>query len=474
MWTPGRLRPIFRSASPRVLDALLDPPTFYQAFCEYEGRAIRLDGWQVAFLRRRHRFRATEKSVQIGFSWVCAMEALWMAFMFDDETSAFISINEEDAKEKVLYARKLYDGLSEELKRYVPLAKESAEELWLGARERPARLLSLPASSGLRGRATHVYLDEIDHFRPGQDAMVFTAAIGRTTRGRRRLTVGSSVFGEETTLSKIMAPDDYPDFLKFRLPWWVSQSEDVLSSIDQQRRNMPPEDFVQEYECQRADAGDATFPQNLIRRCWGDQLNVPWERLDVDGTFVAGFDPGGARHPAVLTVVRRTPTGWVQVAQDSRRGEELPNQEHRLNDLLGKLHGLTLAIDQGGVGMQMAQALVQRWAHRVRPVVFNEQSRSQMTLDLKKAMEDDQLRILRDRELAYQLNHTRRMPGGKVLQKETRRSHFDAYWALAMAASLTVNSGRSIYNDRALQSIDIGPEEREMRGVWTLAEGMWA
>ena len=457
-WTPRSLRPTFEAAPPRLKKLLLDPVAFFQVFCEYEGHPIRLDSWQVAFLHRRARYRAMAKSVQIGFSWICAMEALHLAFFYEDETSSFVSINEEDAKEKILYAQKLYDGIEPQIRRLVPIARESTDAFWLGDRHRPSRLLSLPASSGLRGRATHIYLDEIDHYRPGLDAQVFTAAMGRVTRAKRRLTVGSSVFGEDTMLAHLLARDEYRDFLKFEIPWWACETPEVREGIEFQRRNMPAEDFAQEYECRRADAADSAFPQNLIRASWHPELAVDVDRLDADATFVAGYDPGGSRHPAVLTVLESVGRGWKQVSQVAIRGEPLAAQRDRLDQMLGLLPRCSLAIDQGGAGLQMTQELRTKWGNRVRPVVFNRSSRSEMTLGLRGLLESGGLSILHDRELAYQLNRTKRMPGGEVVQSGTdSRSHFDKYWALALAASL-ITAARSVYERRGLRFFDIEGE----------------
>lgn len=454
MWRPGSIRPIFRDLPERVQRVLTDAPSFYQLFCEYEGKPIRLDGWQVAFLRRRHRFRALEKSVQIGYSFVCAMEALHAAFVYEDETSAFISINESDAKEKILYALKLYSGLDPFIKRYVPISRDSAEEMWLGPRERPARLITKPATSGLRGLAGHVYLDEVDHYRPGQDTETFTGAMGRVTRARRRLTLGSSVFGEDSVLAKVMSPDAYPDFLKFQLPWYVAEDPDVLENIGAQRRNMPPEDFAQEYECVRGGATDSAFPQNLIRRCWHEAEPVQPTGLDPEGIYLAGYDPGGSRHPAVLTVLQMLDGNWMQRSIVELRGVKLGDQEGQLHELLALLPGMKLAIDRGGSGQQMSENLRSRWGARVREVTFTEATRSEMVQALKRAMEDGDVSLLRDRRQAYELNRTKRMPGGKVVQSGSERNfHFDRFWALAMAVNLGV-TGRSIYDTRGLAVIE--------------------
>ena len=462
LWKPRQLRKVWEQVPEDILDILLNPAMFYQMFVRYEGQPLRLDGWQVAFLNRKQRFRALEKSVQIGYSFVCAMEALHMAFFYEDEDSVFVSVNEKDAHNKVLFARKLYDGIPVELRRYVPLVKDSAEELWFGKKERPARLMSKPASAGLRGIAAHIYLDEVDHWQPGSDQEVFTAAMGRVTRAKRRLTVGSSVFGEDTILAQLMKKDDYPSFLKFKVPYWACEVQDVLDGIALQKANMAESDFLQEYACVRGDAIDTAFPQDLIRRCWSDKEDVGIGGLPEEGRFLAGFDPGGSRHPAVLTVLEETPLGWSQATQLEIRNETLASQQARIDGLLAKHPGMRVAIDRLGVGQHMSEDLLRKWgSHRVIPVLFSKQSKGQMVLDLKKLMENGELRILRDRELAHQLNRTRRRPGGDVEQTgSTKKTHYDRFWALAMATSL-VYGAKSIYEVRGMRSISIDDEDDE-------------
>lgn len=118
----------------------------------------------------------------------------------------------------------------------------------------------------------------------------------------------------------------------------------------------------------------------------------------------------------------------------------------------------------------MTQALHAKWGARVHPVLFTEQSKSEMTLALKKAMEEGELSIVRDRELAHQLNKTRRMPGGKIIQKDAgSRSHFDKYWALAMAVAL-MSGNLSIYESRGMRVVNLA-DDFEYAQSWGLDTG---
>ena len=463
MWRePRNVRPGLANLGERIQPYLRDPVTFIQGFCTWEGEPIRLDAWQVAFLRRKQRFRAFEKSVQIGFSWICAAEAFHRAFVFEDDQSSFVSISENEAKNKVHYVAKLHEEMEPWLRELVSVPTKSKEEIWFGTEGRASVIRSLPASGSLRGRATHVYIDEIDFFRPGQDQDVFTAAIGRVTRARRRLTIGSSVFGEETTLSGIMRrgepgePNQYPDFLKAKLPWFVSENEGVLESIVLARRNMPPEDFAQEYECQRTTLLDSMFPQDFIRQHLTDRNPKANEELSADGNYAAGYDPGGSIHPAVLTVFDSPAGTWEQVVLEEIRGKSLTDQQQLLEKLLARCQGMTLAIDPGGLGKQMSEHLEDRFGARVIPVNFSPQSKYELAVGIRTALERGDAHLMRDRDLAHQLNRTRRLSGGRIEQPSMgKRTHYDQFWATGLALHAAIGETTSIYDTRGMLSLDM-------------------
>lgn len=460
---PRRMRPQFEQLPEEVKELLRDPVSFFCVFVSWNDEPMTFDGWQIAFLRSRHRFRAFAKSVQIGFSFLCAAEAFHRAFVWPDQDVLFASVSEEEAKNKVHYVGQLLDGLVPELRRAVTIPTHSKEQIHLGEGQETSRILSRAASSSMRGVAAHTYLDEIDHFRTGVDHEVYNAAIGRVTRANRRLTIGSSVFGEDTVLARIVAshrpgdgPTAYPDFLKVILPWWVAENEDQLSAIRAARANMPEDAFAQEYECRRTLVVDTLFPQDFLRECFHDRRVIPWQELPSEGNFCAGFDPGGSGHPAALTVLQMRENRWDQIVLERWRGKSLTEQQAYLEKLLNRCQGLTLSIDPGGLGKQMADYLVDTFGSRVVALPFTVKSKHDMALALRKQMESGSIRIARDQELAHELNRTRRVTGGKIEQPSMgKRAHYDSFWATAMASSVALGDSISIYDSQGLAYLDL-------------------
>lgn len=440
---------------------------FWQVLGTYEGEPITFDRWEVAFLRDHSRLRAAEKAPQIGFSWTCAAEALWEAVMFRDAATAFVSVSEREAQEKILYARKLYEGLPAVLRRWVPLVRESTEELWLGDSASPSRVRSFAATSSLRGPAMNVYMDEADFYRDGGEE-TFRVALGRIARGYR-LTIGSTCFGTDTVLARIVSGalrDQARRFSVARLPWHVAENELVRESVELARSELEAADFEEEYLLRRGAAEGDEFPPDLLRRATGKQAVLEPSEVEPGTELVAGYDVGATRHPSVLTVLRpRGPGEWEQVvvweARAGREPMDLPAQEAFLDALLGRLPGMVLALDAHGIGMQIAQGLSSRHGRRVLALHPNaapqphlpKLDRLEAVTEVRRALEAGELRLAPDRQQALEFRRTRRVEGRVDQPGKKRRSHYDRFWATAYAwYAVRASAARtSVYDRRGLR-----------------------
>lgn len=471
-----RLRPLWLKVPVRSLKLLLDPVIFWWVFGTYEGDPIRFDLWQIAWLRDHSRYRAAEKAPQIGWSWTCALEALHEALMFMDSTSGFVSVDQREASEKILYARKAYSELPGMLQDWLPLVKDSVEELHIGESARPSRILSIPSTAALRGRRMSVYLDEVDFYKDGA-AGAFRVALGRITRGGR-ISMGSTVFGEGTQLDRVMRrnSDDKEarNFSVCRLPWTVVSKPEMLASIKIALEELEPEAAAEEYGCIRGGDTADTFPADLLRRQQHDgqvfsgstqDLRNLWRPV---GKCVAGYDVGLSRNPSVLSVLEWQGDRWEQVVLHSPRTDRdspmsLPQQEALLDDLLRAIPTLTLVLDVVGIGASAGQSLQAKYGSRVismsansKPPGMPSQMKNDMVVEVKKALEGNELTLAPDRDQALQFRRTRFSPLGSVEQEGSRRrTHYDLFWATTYAWYGTRASGRvaSIYEHRDLMVI---------------------
>ena len=160
----------------------------------------RWEYFQLAHLNDDSTFRIEDKARQIAWSWLSAAEAVAEALLYQRD-SVFVSINQEEAKEKIRYARTIFDALRPDIRQRVKLLRDNELGIEFG---NGARLNSLPARPP-RGRArSNVYLDEFAHV--ARDRQIYTAALPIISKGGR-LRIGSSPMGASGTFWKCSLRD---------------------------------------------------------------------------------------------------------------------------------------------------------------------------------------------------------------------------------------------------------------------------
>ena len=117
---------------------------FIQTLTETGGKPTVLASYQKAHLRDGSKFRAREKARGVGFSFVCAAEALAKAHMRDDYTAIFVSMNLDEAVEKIRYANQLYESLPLKWRKKKVIDNRTSIEFEDSGGRHRARLISHP------------------------------------------------------------------------------------------------------------------------------------------------------------------------------------------------------------------------------------------------------------------------------------------------------------------------------------------
>ena len=441
-------------------------------FGSYEGEPILFEPWQIRHMHDYHQMRAREKAPQIGFSWACAAEAVWETMLFEDTDTGFVSVDLREAQNKVVYARKFYDGLPDVMKHWVEVVNDTSEELVFGSKARPSRLTSFPASSGIRGRPMNVIVDEADFLKDGGED-VYRAGMTRVLRGYR-FTMGGTVFGEGTQLDEVMHHKPDTQFSRAVFPWTVITHDSQLrEGIIANRSEFPADQAVEEYDCVRGGGATDTFPPSLVRAAQSDEPLVPLHEWSPQGTAVLGYDVGKSRHPSIAIGLEHIGNRWhTRVLEEprdpvSRSGLSLPAQETYLRRLMERVQGLTLCMDVNGIGQHMNDALSGAYRQRFIPLNsaanppegWQPWSKKELVTALKYAMENGELTIPVDISLAKQLRNTRLLADGRIEQPGSKRTtHYDRFWSLAYAwyATLAGRGMRSVYGSKRLIVIGSG------------------
>ena len=442
----------------------------------------RWEQFQLAHLNDDSTFRIENKSRQIAWSWTVAAEGVAEALLYG-QSSAYVSINLVEAKEKIRYARLVYETLPR-LTRMPRLTRDN--ELGLEF-DNGARLLSLPATPPRGKSRMNVYLDEFAHVQ--HDRQIYTAAMPIISKGGR-LRVGSSPLGASGVFWEIYAEGlrTYPGYGRKHTPWWEVQAfcEDVAVALQEAPKmltaqrvarfgrpriqamydNMPQDDFRQEYECEFVDETSAWITWDEIRavqdprlRCWmvsGKDAGldaiaemargVPLGHVEL--VFAGGVDVGRTRNTTEIYLVGLSPTNTYPLRLAiSLDNTDFDDQLTVLAHLLRSLPIVALQIDQNGIGRNLAESVARVAPGKAQGVDFTNATKALWATDVKMLIQQHKTPIPPDRDLAYQIHSIKRkVTPSKNLVFDTdanEKHHADRFWAWALAlnAAYALGSG---------------------------------
>ncbi|HEY3411929.1 MAG TPA: terminase family protein [Armatimonadota bacterium] len=432
------------------------------------GSGHTLTDYQRAYLSDPSSLRAVLKARQTGFSWLFALEALGEAIA-NGRFSIFVSLNREEAAEKIIYARELYDGLPAEMKK--PLARWGAFELRF---EGGGRLLSFPCRAP-RGRAgASLYLDEMA-FYPHSDR-VYGGALPVITHGGR-VTVASTPCGDRGMFWRLlMDPEISYRYSQHRVPWWRSpwlcrdvEGASAVPEMETEARvglygtpmtellrgALDLETFQQEYELRFVDCSEAYIPWEEIESNVRDMgLAARWSDLrGRPGRLYAGVDVGRVVHATEIVVLRETVRGFEVAAMKTMIREPFEEQENAVMDCLRVSDVARMAVDGTGIGREFGERLHRLAPLRFESVQFTLQSKDHMARTLRRMLQEGRLTLPRDRSLMDQLHVVRReaTDGGRIryVAPVAGHSHADKFWALALALHAAVGT-RALVQARAV------------------------
>lgn len=469
MWQPKTERAAF-------LVENLDLPEAAQ----FEG--AKWEHFQLDHLQDDRTFRAEVKSRQIAWSFLSSAEAVADAILLS-ASSVFVSINLDEAKEKIRYAHNVRYALPKSLR--PALVTDNKQEIEF---DNGARLISLP-STAPRGKAQmNVYLDEFAHVR--DDKVIYTAALPMMTKGNRRLRMASSPMGGSGRFWEVFTQSlqAFPGYRRKSTPWWEVQA--FCRNVRHARRmapglttgervemfgndrikalyaNMPLEDFQQEYECAFVNESTAWITWAEIKNnqdahsgsfvaatCVGGVIDKALEAIDeladmdrnsqIEFALTGGYDVGRTRNTSELYLVGiSTLQSYPVRLSISLDNCDFDSQVAVLTAALTKLPILGILIDRNGIGRNLSETMERLFPGKATGIDFTNQSKALWATDGKMLFQQRRAPIPADKDLAYQIHSIKRkVTASKNLVFDTERNekhHADKFWALMLALALAI------------------------------------
>lgn len=444
---------------------------------------ILFDDYQRDFLNCIDRFQIWLKGRQLGFSFVSAAKALARAQNLDDYTCIISSYKQDDAKEKIRYAKQLYDALPDSYKKKIKLDNQtSLEFVDRSGRKSVGTRIIAQGKGPIRGKGStnvlDIILDEFAFFG-SWDKIVYTSAVPVLTRVKHgSLIIISTPLGKVGHFFYIWSnPKRFKNYKRRTIYWWdfsllckdvplarkialdmptlmrvekfgTEQLHELFNALDL-------ESFQQEFECAFIDDSTSYFPLEMIYKCvMNDESDVEGQpseqerlmaisfeelRQKVIGRLGGGFDVGRKKDTSELTSLDDTELTKVLRHMATYKQSDFKLQESELGRYLKIASPLRLCIDETGLGMELAENLHKEFGRQVEKITFTNAIKEEMAIGLHKEFEKGRSGILipNDRDLISQIVAIKREVTStgafRYSVERNEKHHGDKFWSLALA-----------------------------------------
>ena len=303
--------------------------------------------------------------------------------------------------------------------------------------------------------------------------------------------------------------ENYPNFDRYFVPWWYARvmCKDVRGAVQLAKdmpteerverfgtdrlislyRNSTLEDFQQECECVFIDSSASYISLDLIyantpgRREDDIPLNIENDeeyfnaKRDVEihcfkdaDDFILNYSPEKYGSPLYMGLdIGRTFDATVfyiiglvngkqrSVLRHEMRNAEFDSQFDVLCRLMEDLPIYRCAIDNGGIGSNLAENAQKRYGERVEQYRFSLQSKEVLAMNVKMGLERREYELDNNRDFHAQIHSIKRTPssggGFRYDAERNERGHADSFWAWALAsyAASAKNTTPSFYAEYA-------------------------
>lgn len=395
--------------------------------------------YQLKFITDDARWRIANKSRQIGFSFTIGLDAISGA-LIRKRNQLIVSASKYNAEIVMDYIRDHLDEMG-----ILPVKdKEGLIEFDNGYYIRVCSTNWRTA----RGFNGDVYFDEFAFTI--RDNEIWKAMVPSITAVQGRVTVLSTPKSRIDKFWQIWS-NKSKKWSKHCVTIHDAKADGFPVDIEELRELFDPEEFAQAYECIPLDTAESYVPYNLIEPCLYDPLSDAFiEQLklwDANMPLVYGVDIGRTRdETAVAETLRDGKVVWNTTMKEWHK-MPFREQKTRLTELLMQPQCQIMAIDKGGIGMNLHEDLSFRFPAKVRGVGFAPAVKDRLAKAMKIAFEEKLIRIPNDPSLISHILSIKRSANRTNVfsynADDLQPHHGDKFWALALALDYS-NTNREI------------------------------
>jgi len=327
------------------------------------------------------------------------------------------------------------------------------------------RIIGLPANpQTARGFTGDVLLDEFAMHEHDRD--IWAAMFPTLLRGDGELDIASTPKGRDNMFYRLR---DNPRFATSLITLPDAVEQGLAVDIDAVREAMGDDElYRQEFLCEFLDEATAFLTYDQIDGCIDESLTCAASVDELAGErrdLYVGVDIGRVHDLTVIWVLARDGERLATVAKIELRNEPFRTQYAVIEQLIRTHKVRRLCIDAGGIGMQLAEQLVERFgSFRVEPVVFGVAVKSEMATALRILIERRGIAIPPDPRIRSDWHSVERgvSSTGHFILSASRRegSHADRFWAAALAVR-AAGCG-----DARAECLNVAPLTFARTGAW--------
>jgi phage FluMu gp28-like protein len=381
----------------------------------------------------KHKYSVLLWARQTGKSFLLSYFAIKRCIGFNNHKVVVISPSERQSKEFMDKVKLHITGLK--------LAKidffEDAVANILEARfPNGSKIIAVPSKpETVRGFTGDVIMDEASFFDRGHE--VYQAVFPTITRKKEFKLIAISTPRSKKDVFYFLwetAKDD-PLWFRMKLTIYDAVEKGLNIDVEELKRGIKNDRaWRAEYLCEFLDEEEVLLPYEVIQACEEENILVDDLRA-LQGDVYIGVDIARRHDLTVIAVLEKL--GSVLYLRRLEILRQLPFSEQF--KVLDHMAGFArkIAIDETGLGMQLAEELAKKWGEtKIERVYFTARVKEELAERLKRHFEDKTIRIPVDNDLREDLHSVKRTvtdAGNIRYEGSTQDSHADRFWALALA-----------------------------------------